>query len=194
VANRAGAAGTAGVSGTTGRPGLGAGVTGQTNVNTGLNNAAARANLNSRFNQVSPTPFFSDPGVRQQLNLNPNQFSSLNQAYRVAFQRYQQAINNLNPNLTEAQRALALQQLQAQFNQDLSASVNSTLTNPQTMSRFNQLNRQFLGFHAFNDPRIRQQLGLPTSSCVRSGLWRSTCGSSSKSSAAGPVMISATST
>jgi hypothetical protein len=66
----------------------------------------------------------------------------------------------LNPNLTEQQREMQLQQLQAQFNQDLSGTVNSTLTNPQLMSRYNQLNRQFMGFNAFNDPAVRQQLNL----------------------------------
>ena len=164
--NRAGAAGNAGI-GTDGSPGLGrgnAGVNGRANANAGLNNAAARANVNGLNGQtgVSQTPFFSDPGVRRQLNLNDNQFNSLNNAHRNAFTRYNQAINNLNrnTNLTPEQRALQMQQLQSQFNQNLSSAVNSTLTNPEAVSRFNQLNRQFMNFNAFNDPSIRQQLNL----------------------------------
>jgi hypothetical protein len=92
--------------------------------------------------------------------LNANQFNTLNRAHQNAFLRYQQQVNSLNPNLTEQQRMAALQQLQAQFNADLSGTVNTTLTNPQTLNRFNQLNRQFMGFNAFNDPTVRQQLGL----------------------------------
>ncbi len=159
--NRAGAAGTAGI-GTDGTPGLGRGTaraTGRANANAGLNNAAARANLNDQT-MVSRTPFFTDPGVRQQLNLNDTQFNSLNKAHQNAYIRYNQAINNLNPNLTPEQRMLQMQQFQAQFNQDLTGTVNSTLTNPQVVSRFNQLNRQFMGFNAFNDPTVRRQLNL----------------------------------
>jgi len=47
----------------------------------------------------------------------------------------------LNPNLTEQQRALQMQQLQSQFNQSLSGTLNDTFNNPQMLSRYNQLNR-----------------------------------------------------
>jgi len=138
------------------------GVTARGSANAGLNNAAARANMNGQVSSILQTPFFTDPRVRQQLNLNNNQFNALNAAYQNAFTRYNQAVNNLNQNanLTPEQRATQLQQLQSQFNQELTGTVNTTLTNPQTLSRFNQLNRQFMGFNAFNDPTIRQQLNL----------------------------------
>jgi hypothetical protein len=68
------------------------------------------------------------------------------------------------------------QQLEAQFNQDLSGTVNSTLNNPQAQSRFNQLNRQFQGFNAFNDPSVRKQLNLSQDQIRQlrtlSGNWR----------------------
>jgi hypothetical protein len=138
------------------------GVTARGNANAGLNNAAARANMNGQVSSISQTPFFTDPRARQQLNLNNNQFNALNSAYQNAYTRYQQALNNLNQNanLTPEQRATQLQQLQSQFNQELTGTVNTTITDPQTLSRFNQLNRQFMGFNAFNDPTIRQQLNL----------------------------------
>ena len=73
-----------------------------------------------------------------------------------------QAMNRLNsnPNLTAQQRALQAQQLEAQFNQNFATSVNTALTNPQLRTRFDQLNRQFMSFNAFNDPAIQRQLGL----------------------------------
>ena len=177
----AGTAGTAGTSGTTGttqtgttNPAVGVGVNGtrtnpgttgrlnaRVNANAGLRNSAAGVSTNvDTLNGVSQTPFFSDPGARQQLNLNNTQYNALNRAYQNAYNRYNQAVNNLSPNLTEQQRALQMQQLQAQFNQSLAATVNGTFNNPQTLARYNQLNRQFMGFNAFNDPAIRQQLNL----------------------------------
>jgi len=81
-----------------------------------------------------------------------------------------------NPNLTPQQREMQQQQLEAQFNQDLSGSVNSTFNNPQVQSRYNQLNRQFQGFNAFNDPSVRKQLNLSQDQIRQlrtlSGNWR----------------------
>jgi hypothetical protein len=124
------------------------------------NNRAGASGTNANVSGVSSTPFFSDPGVRRQLNMNNTQFNSLNRAYQNAYNRYNQATRNLAPNLNEAQRAQQLQQLQSQFNSDLAGTVNGTFTNPQTLNRYNQLNRQFMGFNAFNDPQVRQQLNL----------------------------------
>lgn len=160
--NRAAAAGTAGIN-TNGTPGLGRGTvngTGRTNGAAGLNNANARANMNGQVDSISQTPFFSDPGVRQQLNLNDTQFNTLNRNYQNAVARFNEAVNRLSPGLTPEQRELQVQRLQQQFNQSLAGTTSSTLTNPQTLNRFNQLNRQFSGFNAFNDPTIRQQLNL----------------------------------
>jgi len=132
------------------------------NTRNGSIGATNRATNDFDFNGVSQVPFFTDPGARRQLNLNNTQFNSLNTAYQNAFSRYNQAVAgiNNNPNLTAAQREAQLQQLQAQFNQNFSGTVNSTLTDPRMQSRFNQLNRQFMGVNTFNDPTIRRQLNL----------------------------------
>jgi len=156
--NRSAAAGSAGI-GTNGTPGLGRGGvngTGRANANAGLNNAARRANVNGR-NGMSQTPFFSDPGVRQQLNLNDTQYNTLNRNYQDSLARYNEQVNRLSPGLTPEQRSLQMERLQQQFNQNLAGNA---LENPQTLNRFNQLNRQFAGFNGFNDPTIRQQLNL----------------------------------
>jgi len=145
-------------------------------VNAAAQRNAARANANANYNGVNRTPFFNDPGARRQLNLNNSQYNNLNQAYQNAYQRYNQSVNQLDPNMTEQQRELQLQQFQSQFNQDLSGTVNSTLTDPQARSRYSQLNNQFNGFNAFNDPTVRRQLNL-TPDQIRqlrtlSGNWR----------------------
>jgi hypothetical protein len=166
--NGAAASGNVGV-GTNGTPALGQSVgTGRGNANARINRAAqpnvnnlnaAQANGQDSF-FPGQTPFFNDPRVRQQLSLNDSQFNTLNRSYQGAYARYQQSVNNLSPALTPDQRQLQVQQLQQQFNQSVNGTVNSTFTNPQSLSRYNQLNRQFTGFNNFNDPAIRQQLNL----------------------------------
>lgn len=111
-------------------------------------------------NGPSQNPFFADPGVRQQLNLNDNQFNTLNRAHLEAFNRFNQGASGLGNNLNEQQRAQQLQALEAQFNQQFGQSLDTTFTNPRMRNRFNQLNTQFRGAAAFNDPAIRRQLNL----------------------------------
>jgi hypothetical protein len=142
------------------------------NANNGNNGQAIFQNQS-----INQTPFFTDPGVRRQLNLNGTQYNSLNQAYQNAYTRYQQGLNNLNTaNLSPQQREMQQQQLEAQFNQDLAGTVNSTFNNSQTLSRYNQLNRQYQGFNAFNDPSVRKQLNLSQDQIRQlrtlSGNWR----------------------
>jgi hypothetical protein len=141
-------------------------VAGRTNGTTGaagranLGQARLNANQNAAFNRIGQTPFFTDPGARRQLNLNDNQFNTLNRAYQNAFTRYNQSLNGLNSSLTEQQRQAQMQQLATQFNTDLNRSVDTALTDPAMRLRFDQLNRQFMGFNAFNDPAIQGQLNL----------------------------------
>ncbi len=127
-------------------------------------NGTANPNVNANgFNNgISRTPFFNDAGARRQLNMNDAQYNAMNRAYQDAYTRYNQEANKLatNPALTPEQRDLQLQQLQLQFNQQLTGTVNNTLTSPQMQSRYNQLNRQYMGYDAFNDPAVRQQLNL----------------------------------
>jgi hypothetical protein len=118
------------------------------------------ANENAAFNRINQTPFFNDPGARQQLNLNDNQFNTLNRAYQVAYSRYNQNLTGLNSSLTEQQRQAQMQQFASQFNNDLNRSLDSTFADPQLRARYDQLNRQYMGFDAFNDSAIQRQLNL----------------------------------
>jgi hypothetical protein len=122
--------------------------------------ANANRNANTNFNGVRQNPFFTDPGARQQLNMNDNQFNTLNRAYQQAYDRYNQSVNGLNSSLTEQQRQAQMQQFGTQFNDDLNGSLNSTFSDPQQRARYDQLNRQFSGLDAFNDSAIQQQMNL----------------------------------
>lgn len=159
---RAGAAGTSGTAGTA--TGVGrAGVTGAAGVRGGAGAAGAAGRGTTGFNSngnISQTPFFSDRGVRQQLNMNDNQFNTLNRAYQNAYGNYNRGLNNLNSNLTPQQRAAHLQNLENDFYSGFNRSLDTTFNDPQTRTRFDQLSRQFQGFNAFNTPAIQSQLNL----------------------------------
>ncbi|MFO0790760.1 MAG: hypothetical protein U0805_14990 [Pirellulales bacterium] len=157
AATGAGSAGNATAAGTSGS----AGTSGTTGTATGVGGTAAastRGGIGS--GNISQSPFFSDRGVRQQLNLNDNQFNTLNRAYQDAYGTYSQGVNNLNSNLTPQQRAAQMQNLENSFNNSFNRSLDSTITDPQARNRFSQLNRQFMGFNAFNDPALQRQLNL----------------------------------
>jgi 2'-5' RNA ligase len=92
--------------------------------------------------------------------LSQEDLALLNQAYSENWTRYNQGVLGIGNNLPAQQRLMALQRLEAQFNEGFGQTVNSTLTNPELSQRFNQLNMQFQNFGAFNDPVVREQLNL----------------------------------
>lgn len=182
-AGASGAAGAAGATGAAGQAGAAgnAGVAGQAGVG-GQAGTAQTPNPSNvpgqqQFNSPSArngfdqfgtfggpirNPFFMDPGARRQLNMNDQQFNRLNQAHQQALLQFNQSAQQLraNQNLTPQQRAAQLQQLQANFNQQFGQTVDTTFTDPQLRTRFNQLNWQFRPFAAFNDATVNRQLQL----------------------------------
>lgn len=187
---------------------VGAGAAGNVS---GQNPAGANAQGQFNFNGMGQTPFFSDPGARQQLGINDSQFNQLNQAYQQGYQRFNQPQNGTNgvgtnnaagrqsqqsgvqpggnaQRLPGAQQGGANQQalqgqaaqqnaqqgIQAQsqssqsgqqagqidVNGDFDSALNSTFSDPAGRQRFNQLNMQYQGPTAFNDPMVQQQLNL----------------------------------
>jgi hypothetical protein len=133
-----------------------AGASGRTNV--GQNRINANGFNNS--SGISQRPFFTDPGARRQLNMTENQYNTLNRAYQDAYGRYNTNVGGLNGNLSAQQRALQMQRFQNQFNTDFGRNLDTTFTDPQVRARFDQLNRQYQGLNAFNDPAIQSQLNL----------------------------------
>jgi len=162
AAGAAGATGTAGPGGVAGAAGTAANPGPQQN-RLGINAQANARNPTSasvNSNGISQQPFFGDPGVRRQLNLNDSQFNSLNRAYQDAYGRYVRNLGGLPANLTEQQRMAQMQQFQNQFNIDFGRSLDSTFTDPRYRARYDQLKRQYMGFNSFNDPAIQRQLNL----------------------------------
>jgi hypothetical protein len=157
-------AGAAGQAGTTG--GTQAGAAGQVGAGqAGAGQAGAGQVPSAGFGigqgtNIGRTPFFTDPRVRQQLNLDDTRFNELHRARQEAFMRFNQGVTGLNPNLTEQQRMQQMMALENQFNQNFNTALDTTFTDPRLRNRFNQLNWQFQGFGAFTDPFVRQQLDL----------------------------------
>jgi hypothetical protein len=94
------------------------------------------------------------------LNLNDDQFNQLNRSYGEYWNRYNQGMSQMGRDINEQQRMQRLRELEGNFQRDFSTSTNRVFTDPQQRERFNQLQLQYQGFGAFNDPRIQQQLNL----------------------------------
>jgi hypothetical protein len=190
--------------------------------------ANAQTGSNFSFNGMSQTPFFNDPGVRQQLGLNNNQFNQLNRAYQQSLLRYNQNLRTRdnsgvtntvggqqarqrnirqgangdatadvnqntpgrdNTNVTntvggqqarqaeiragvdagvragtdatsDRQGVATRRDLQANTAGDFDTALDSTFSDPAMRERFNQLNLQYRGVNAFDDPMVQQQLNL----------------------------------
>jgi hypothetical protein len=60
----------------------------------------------------------------------------------------------------QQQQVLRLQELRNRYATEFNTAVDSTFTDPATRQRFNQLNWQYQGVGAFNDPMVQQQLKL----------------------------------
>jgi len=106
------------------------------------------------------TPWFAAPEVRQQFKLNDDQFSQLNRAYQDSWSRYQKSINELDKNLTPDQRNERMRELNQGFQKEFSNSTNNVFNNPEQRQRYNQLNWQYRGYGAFEDPTVAEQLKL----------------------------------
>jgi len=108
------------------------------------------------------TPWFSNQAVRQQLKFDDTQYNKLNKAYGESWQRYQNQMAEINKNkdLTDAQRAQRMSDLQREFGTNFSSTTNQVITDPTQRERYNQLYWQYLGYDAFNDPMVQQKLNL----------------------------------
>jgi len=114
----------------------------------------------SSYGTVGQTPWFSNQSIRQQINLNDEQFNRLNKSYGESYSRYQQGVTGLGTNLTPEQRSQRMQGLQHDFNKTFSTSTNDIITDPQARTRYNQLYLQYRGYDAFSDPMVQEKLNL----------------------------------
>jgi len=105
------------------------------------------------------TPWFANQQIRQQFNLNDQQFNQLNKGYGESYNRYQDGMKGLGQNLTPAQRSQKMNDLQQNFYKDFSGSANTVL-NAEQQQRYNQLHMQYQGYNAFSNPTVQEKLKL----------------------------------
>jgi hypothetical protein len=132
---------------------------------------------------INQTPWFSNPAVRQQLNLNDTQFNQLSKAHMNAWTQYQQNLQNMdtaNANLTPEQRIQRIQDFQLNYYKGLGTPVNDVFTDPQMRERYYQLHTQYRGYDALLDPSIQAKLSLTDAQRQRLGQyqqdWRNSMG------------------
>jgi len=108
----------------------------------------------------SQTPWFNDPTIRQELNLNEQQYNQLNQGYQQAWTNYNKERNLIDSKLTPEQRLRREGELRAEFQRGFAPTLDSTFADPAARQRYNQLYWQYQGYDAFQDPTVQQQLNL----------------------------------
>jgi hypothetical protein len=112
------------------------------------------------YGRINQRPWFADPGVREQLRLNENQFNRLNQAYGTAWRRYNQNVTGLGDDLTADVRRQRMQALRDEFDRDFSRARTAVFNDPRIRDRYDQLNYQYRGYGAFGDADLQQRLNL----------------------------------
>jgi hypothetical protein len=117
---------------------------------------------------VPQTPWFSPAPIRQQVfKINDDQFSKLNQAYSEAWARYNKSIGGLDATLSAQQRADQMRTMEQDFFKNFNTASTTILTDAEQRQRFDQLNWQWRGFGAFQDPTVVQRLNLTKEQLAR---------------------------
>lgn len=131
-----------------------------TNANANQNPANANANASTQFGVWGQSPWFTNPALRTELGLTESQYNQLNNNYNQAYAAYQQRLNNLERNLSNAQIQAERNQLYSQFQNEFNRNVDTVLTKPAARQRYNELNLQYQGYAAFNNPALQRKLNL----------------------------------
>lgn len=112
------------------------------------------------FGGVGSTPWFSNPGVRQELKLNDEQFNRLDRDYRQNWDRYQNDLRGIGTGLSEQQRRERALELERSFNQNFNHTSQDIFADAAQRDRFNQLYLRYQAYGAFNDADLRRRMNL----------------------------------
>jgi hypothetical protein len=102
-------------------------------------------------------PLFRNPEVSRALNINQNQLQQLNQANQQLQDRFRNDFSRLPDN--EAARAMRMQELTRNFNNEFARSAGTILSADQ-LNRYRQIELQSQGLGAFGDPQVQRSLNL----------------------------------
>lgn len=107
------------------------------------------------------TPWYSNAGVRQQLKIDDATYNKLNDKYIEYYTPYEKVVTAAPATtVSEAERQKEIAAAYGKFNTGVNTATTEIITDPQIRDRYNQLHYQYQGYHAFNDPTVRQRLKL----------------------------------
>jgi hypothetical protein len=105
-------------------------------------------------------PWFGNTNIRRQLKLDDTQYNRLNQGYVQYWTPYHETVTALPADINEAERQKRLAEAYGTFNRGFTKTTGEVFTDPQIRDRYNQLNLQYQGYAAFNDPTVQERLRL----------------------------------
>jgi hypothetical protein len=111
------------------------------------------------FDYYTRTPWFDSPGVREHMPLPAPQYETLTREYQQLWHRYNTGLSRM-AKLTPEQRREREGDLRTEFEKDFAHTLDTTITDPVSRARYDQLYRQYRGYSAFRDPVLRQRLRL----------------------------------
>ncbi len=105
-------------------------------------------------------PWFANDGVRRQLKIDDTQYNTLHKTYGQYWTPYNQAIVTVPADLEEAERQRRIAAAYSTFHKNYYDNTAKVFVDADTRNRYNQLNVQYQGYAAFNDPQVQTRLKL----------------------------------
>jgi hypothetical protein len=112
------------------------------------------------FRLYGRRPWFGNENVRRQLKIDDNQYSTLNKTYVEHWTPYNQVVVDVPATAAEQQRQQQVASAYGKFNTGFNTASAKVFVDPDVRNRYNQLNLQYQGYAAFQDPTVQERLRL----------------------------------
>jgi hypothetical protein len=112
------------------------------------------------FRLYGRRPWFANRDVRRQLKIDDDQYNTLNKTYVQYWTPYNQAVASVPADLDEVERQRRIAAAYGTFHKNYYDNTAKVFVDADTRNRYNQLNLQYQGYAAFNDPDVRARLKL----------------------------------
>lgn len=109
---------------------------------------------------VPEQPWFGDPAIRRELDLDDQRYNRLQANYQKALERYQTGMSKIDPSASEEDRIRHRDDLRADFNRRVHQATQAAIADPVLRKRYNQLYWQHRGAGAFYDEDVRSRIRL----------------------------------
>ncbi len=112
------------------------------------------------FRLYGRRPWFGNENVRRQLKIDDRQYNTLNDAYVQYWTPYNQVVVDVPANTAEQQRQQQIAAAYGKFHHGFNTATAKVFVDPDVRNRYNQLNLQYQGYAAFQDPTVQERLRL----------------------------------